>query len=89
VAPPTNAELDTIRARYLGQTDNKKKPRLRKVADKKVIFDWNVGDDTSVTKQSWADDAQGGLGGTMFGGRLAGMDEAGKDKKENGVLQDK
>jgi ATP-dependent RNA helicase DDX23/PRP28 len=44
---PTDSELNTIRARYLGQKENRTKPRLRKTADKRMIFDWKAEDDTS------------------------------------------
>jgi ATP-dependent RNA helicase DDX23/PRP28 len=47
VAMPTDSELNTIRARYLGQKVDKSKPRLRKQTDKKLIFDWKAEDDTS------------------------------------------
>jgi ATP-dependent RNA helicase DDX23/PRP28 len=44
---PTDSELNTIRARYLGQKENRTKPRLRKTADKRMIFEWKAEDDTS------------------------------------------
>lgn len=44
---PTDSELSSIRARYLGQKTTKAKPRLRKQTDKKLIFDWKAEDDTS------------------------------------------
>ena len=47
VAMPTDSELNTIRARYLGQKVDRSKPRLRKQTDKKLIFDWKAEDDTS------------------------------------------
>ncbi|WVO17416.1 pre-mRNA-splicing ATP-dependent RNA helicase PRP28 [Cryptococcus depauperatus] len=74
--PPSEAELEALRARYLGQRTNQKKPRLRKAQDKKVIFDWSEQDDTTAQAQSsWTMEVrEAGPGGTMFGGRLAGMD---------------
>ncbi|KAK8850535.1 pre-mRNA-splicing ATP-dependent RNA helicase PRP28 [Kwoniella newhampshirensis] len=79
-ALPTDAELTALRARYLGQKIGGKKPRLRKVNDKKMNFDWNADDDTAAQEQtSWAGEVKGkGSGGTTFGGRLAGFDEGGK-----------
>ncbi|WWD20718.1 pre-mRNA-splicing ATP-dependent RNA helicase PRP28 [Kwoniella shandongensis] len=79
-ALPTDAELTALRARYLGQKIDGKKPRLRKANDKKIIFDWNADDDTAAQEQtSWAGEVKGkGSGGTTFGGRLAGFDEGGK-----------
>ena len=44
---PTDSELSTIRARYLGQKESRTKPRLRKTADKRMIFEWKAEDDTS------------------------------------------
>jgi hypothetical protein len=59
--------------------DKNRKPKARKVADKKVVFDWNAGDDTSALEQgTWSQQIIGqGPGGTTFGGRLAGLDEGG------------
>ncbi|WVQ70660.1 pre-mRNA-splicing ATP-dependent RNA helicase PRP28 [Cryptococcus sp. DSM 104548] len=76
VAGPSEAELSALRARYLGQKNGGKKPRLRKATDKKVIFDWNEGDDTTALDQStWKQEVQEQVpGGTMFRGRLAGLD---------------
>ncbi|WVQ95663.1 pre-mRNA-splicing ATP-dependent RNA helicase PRP28 [Kwoniella sp. CBS 9459] len=81
VALPTESELTALRARYLGQKTDIKKPRLRKAPnDKKMDFDWNEGDDTTAIEQgTWASDVKGqGPGGTMFGGRIAGLDEGGQ-----------
>ncbi|WVQ85939.1 pre-mRNA-splicing ATP-dependent RNA helicase PRP28 [Cryptococcus sp. DSM 104549] len=77
--PPTEAELEALRARYLGGRNDKKKPRLRKAQDKKVIFDWKPEDDTTAGEQHvWAQEVRArGPGGAMFGGRLAGLDEGG------------
>ncbi|ORY31211.1 Pre-mRNA-splicing ATP-dependent RNA helicase PRP28 [Naematelia encephala] len=76
-AAPTDAELSIIRARYLGQKADNKKPRLRKIADKKMIFDWNAADDTTAAEQgTWSGQLKGqGPGGAMFGGRIAGFEE--------------
>nr|XP_018259746.1 pre-mRNA-splicing ATP-dependent RNA helicase PRP28 [Kwoniella dejecticola CBS 10117]OBR81904.1 pre-mRNA-splicing ATP-dependent RNA helicase PRP28 [Kwoniella dejecticola CBS 10117] len=77
VALPTDNELTALRARYLGQKIDGKKPRLRKANDKKVVFDWNENDDTTIVERgTWSSDIkQKGPGGAMFGGRLAGFDE--------------
>lgn len=79
--PPSQAELEALRARYLGKRTDGKKPRLRKAQDKKIIFDWNEQDDTSAADQSsWTREVRELVpGGTMFGGRLAGMDGARKN----------
>ncbi|WRT70715.1 pre-mRNA-splicing ATP-dependent RNA helicase PRP28 [Kwoniella shivajii] len=88
VAFPTDMEISALRARYLGQKIDGKKPRLRKANDKKVVFDWNEGDDTTIVERgTWASDVKGkGPGGTMFGGRLAGFDEGGKRRGQEAFL---
>ena len=74
-ALPTDTELDTIRARYLGKKIDNKKPRLRKQTDKRFIFDWKAEDDTSGDQLRIAGDNSGqGPVGTMFGGRAVGYD---------------
>ncbi|WVQ63340.1 pre-mRNA-splicing ATP-dependent RNA helicase PRP28 [Kwoniella botswanensis] len=80
VALPTDTELNALKARYLGQKVDGKKPRLRKANDKKVVFDWNENDDTTLNERgTWTMDIkQKGPGGAMFGGRLAGFDEGGQ-----------
>ena len=69
--PPSDIDMATIRARYLGQKDDSKKPRLRKEQNKKIVFDWKAEDDTSgqdlrnlIEQQPLA----------LLGGSLAGYD---------------
>ncbi|KAG6890460.1 hypothetical protein C0992_001507 [Termitomyces sp. T32_za158] len=76
VPPMTDGDLSAIRSRYLGV--DKKKRKIRKMNDRKFVFDWDTQDDT------FADDAPGAVGGArqgaqvMFGrGRIAGMDDGG------------
>ncbi|KAG6878700.1 hypothetical protein C0993_011515 [Termitomyces sp. T159_Od127] len=76
VPPMTDGDLSAIRSRYLGV--DKKKRKIRKMNDRKFVFDWDAQDDT------FADDAPGAIGGArqgaqvMFGrGRIAGMDDGG------------
>lgn len=38
--------MDAIKSRYLGA--EKKRRKLRRLADRKFVFDWDAGDDTSV-----------------------------------------
>ncbi|OCF43273.1 pre-mRNA-splicing ATP-dependent RNA helicase PRP28 [Kwoniella heveanensis CBS 569] len=88
VALPTDSELTALRARYLGQKTDIKKPRLRKAPnDKKMNFDWNEGDDTTAIEQgTWTSDVKGqGPGGTMFGGRIAGLDEGGYRRGQQAI----
>ncbi|KAJ7285937.1 P-loop containing nucleoside triphosphate hydrolase protein [Mycena rebaudengoi] len=76
-APPmTDTDRAAIRSRYLGV--DKKKRKMRKINDRKFVFDWDAQDDTM------ADDAPAAAGRdrqgaqVMFGrGRLAGMDDGG------------
>ncbi|SPO28125.1 probable U5 snRNP 100 kD protein [Ustilago trichophora] len=46
-APLTESEQASIRRRYLGLKDEKKKPK-RKPTDKKFVFDWGEEDDTAA-----------------------------------------
>ncbi|CDW98993.1 hypothetical protein, partial [Sporisorium scitamineum] len=46
-APLTESEQASIRRRYLGLKDDKKKPK-RKPMDKKFVFDWGEEDDTAT-----------------------------------------
>lgn len=70
---PTDAEIATIRARYLGAKDEGKKPRLRKEQNKKIVFDWKAEDDTSGTDLRNLVDAQSAPK-ALLGGSLAGYD---------------
>ncbi|KII89218.1 hypothetical protein PLICRDRAFT_110064 [Plicaturopsis crispa FD-325 SS-3] len=76
VPPMTTDDLSAIRSRYLGV--DKKKRKIRKMNDRKFVFDWDAQDDT------FAADSPVAVGSTrqgaqvMFGrGRLAGMDDGG------------
>ena len=69
----SSAELSAIRSRYLGV--DKKKRQIRKMTDRKFVFDWSEQDDT------FSSDSPSAVGGArqgaavMFGrGHLAGMD---------------
>ena len=83
-ALPTDAELSTIRARYLGQKTVEKKPRLRKEADKRNIFDWKAEEDTSERGSTWVLEAQrqGQGQGGMLGGRLVGFEKSGNGEED-------
>ncbi|SNX85222.1 probable U5 snRNP 100 kD protein [Melanopsichium pennsylvanicum] len=50
-APLTEAEQASIRRRYLGLKDERKKPK-RKPTDKKFVFDWGQEDDTAAESLS-------------------------------------
>lgn len=76
VPPMTDNDLTAIRSRYLGV--DKKKRKIRKMNDRKFVFDWDAQDDT------FAEDSPVAVGSNrqgaqiMFGrGHLAGMDDSG------------
>ena len=46
VGKDKDREMDAIKSRYLGA--EKKRRKLRRLADRKFVFDWDAGDDTSV-----------------------------------------
>ncbi|CAE7113667.1 unnamed protein product [Rhizoctonia solani] len=75
VPPISDTDLTAIRSRYLGV--DKKKRKIRKMNDRKFVFDWDEQEDTGAVQQSSA---------VMFGrGHLAGMEDGGEkmaDAKE-------
>ncbi|EJF65973.1 pre-mRNA-splicing ATP-dependent RNA helicase PRP28 [Dichomitus squalens LYAD-421 SS1] len=74
--PITSNDLDAIRSRYLGV--DKKKRKIRKMNDRKFVFDWDEQDDTynAETPAAIGSQRQGAQIG--FGrGHIAGMDDAG------------
>ena len=84
----TDNDLSAIRSRYLGV--DKKKRRIRKMNDRKFVFDWDEHDDTLT------DDAPSVMGANrqgaqvMFGrGHLAGMDDYGGSRKSGGSEESK
>ncbi|KAJ3738868.1 P-loop containing nucleoside triphosphate hydrolase protein [Lentinula detonsa] len=69
--PMSSSDMDAIRSRYLGV--DKKKRKIRKMNDRKFVFDWDAQDDTFANDPPPAN-RQGAQ--TMFGrGHLAGMDD--------------
>ena len=72
----THDELDAVRSRYLGV--DKKKRKIRKMNDRKFVFDWDEQDDTysADTPAAIGSQRQGAQVG--FGrGHIAGMDDGG------------
>lgn len=72
----TDNDISAIRSRYLGV--DKKKRKIRKMNDRKFVFDWDEQDDT------FSAEAPGAVGSNrqgaqiMFGrGHIAGMDDGG------------
>ncbi|KDR81517.1 hypothetical protein GALMADRAFT_239515 [Galerina marginata CBS 339.88] len=76
VPPMTDTDLSAIRSRYLGV--DRKKRRIRKMNDRKFVFDWDAQDDTFAEDSPVAVGSNRQGAQVMFGrGRLAGMDDGG------------
>jgi ATP-dependent RNA helicase DDX23/PRP28 len=76
VPPMTGDDLSAIRSRYLGV--DKKKRKVRKMNDRKFVFDWDAQDDTFSEDSPVAVGSNRQGAQVMFGrGRLAGMDDGG------------
>ncbi|KAF8336514.1 P-loop containing nucleoside triphosphate hydrolase protein [Cantharellus anzutake] len=75
--PPLSAtDLSAIRSRYLGV--DKKKRKIRKLSDKKFVFDWDEQEDTFADAPEPVSGSSKPVGSVMFGrGHLAGMDDGG------------
>jgi ATP-dependent RNA helicase DDX23/PRP28 len=72
----TDTDRAAIRTRYLGV--DKKKRKMRKINDRKFVFDWDTQDDTMAEDSPAVVGAQRQGAQVMFGrGRLAGMDDGG------------
>ncbi|KAG5653969.1 hypothetical protein H0H81_008837 [Sphagnurus paluster] len=72
----TDDDLSAIRSRYLGV--DKKKRKIRKMNDRKFVFDWDAQDDTFAEDSPVAVGSNRQGAQVMFGrGRLAGMDDGG------------
>jgi ATP-dependent RNA helicase DDX23/PRP28 len=72
----TDQDLTAIRSRYLGV--EKKKRKIRKLNDKKFVFDWDAQDDTLVEDSPTAMGSNRQGAQVMYGrGKLAGMDDGG------------
>merc|ERR1719431_350906 len=75
-------ELVAIKNRYLGQA--KKKKKIRRLNDKKFVFDWDVGEDTSQDYNNLYRDKHEAM---FFGrGNRAGIDI--KAQKSNAFYQE-
>ena len=74
--PITDNDLTAIRSRYLGV--DKKKRKIRKMNDRKFVFDWDEQDDTYNAETPGAIGSQRQGAQVGFGrGHIAGMDDAG------------
>ena len=76
VPPMSEQDLTAIRSRYLGA--DKKKRKIRKMNDRKFVFDWDTQDDTFAEDSPVATGSNRQGAQIMFGrGHLAGMDDSG------------
>ncbi|GLB35034.1 putative DEAD box helicase family protein [Lyophyllum shimeji] len=76
VPPMTETDLSAIRSRYLGV--DKKKRKIRKMNDRKFVFDWDAQDDTFAEDSPVAVGSNRRGAQVMFGrGRIAGIDDGG------------
>ncbi len=72
----TETDLSAIRSRYLGV--DKKKRKIRKMRDKKLVFDWDEQEDKFASAPVSVNGPAAPVGSVMFGrGHLAGMDDGG------------
>jgi ATP-dependent RNA helicase DDX23/PRP28 len=72
----TDDAISAIRARYLGV--DKKKRKIRRMNDRKFVFDWDTQDDTFAENSTIAVGSHRQGAQIMFGrGHLAGMDDGG------------
>lgn len=76
VPPMTDNDLSAIRSRYLGV--DKKKRKIRKMNDRKFVFDWDEQDDTYSAEAPAAVGSNRQGAQINFGrGHIAGMDDGG------------
>ncbi|KAI6160107.1 P-loop containing nucleoside triphosphate hydrolase protein [Pisolithus thermaeus] len=76
VPPMTESDLSAVRDRYLGVTTKKRK--IRKMNDRKFVFDWAEEEDTLAADSPIAIGASRQGAQVMFGrGRVGGMDDGG------------
>ena len=72
----TDKDITAIRSRYLGV--DKKKRKIRKMNDRKFVFDWDAQDDTLTEDSPTAMGSNRQGAQVMYGrGKLAGMDDGG------------
>ncbi|KIJ34659.1 hypothetical protein M422DRAFT_263221, partial [Sphaerobolus stellatus SS14] len=80
VPPITESDLSAIRSRYLGV--DKKKRKIRKINDRKFVFDWDEHEDTFTAEAAGPNAPLAEATGVMFGrGHLAGMDDGGNARR--------
>ncbi|KAG1754531.1 P-loop containing nucleoside triphosphate hydrolase protein [Suillus lakei] len=84
VPPMTESDLNAVRDRYLGV--NTKKRKIRKMNDRKFVFDWNVEEDTFSSDSPVAVGANRQGAQVMFGrGHVGGFDDGGGERIGRGA----
>ncbi|KAG2157334.1 P-loop containing nucleoside triphosphate hydrolase protein [Suillus clintonianus] len=84
VPPMTESDLSAVRDRYLGV--NTKKRKIRKMNDRKFVFDWNVEEDTFSSDSPVAVGANRQGAQVMFGrGHVGGFDDGGGERIGRGA----
>ncbi len=83
----TDNDLTAIRSRYLGQTAKKRK--IRKMNDRKFVFDWDEQEDTFSSESPSAVGASRQGAVVQFGrGHIAGMDDYEPGRRGSGNVAD-
>lgn len=84
VPPMTESDLSAVRDRYLGV--NTKKRKIRKMNDRKFVFDWNVEEDTFSSDSPVAVGVNRQGAQVMFGrGHVGGFDDGGGERIGRGA----
>lgn len=84
VPPMTESDLSAVRDRYLGV--NTKKRKIRKMNDRKFVFDWNVEEDTFSSDSPVAVGVNRQGAQVMFGrGHVGGFDDGGGERVGRGA----
>ncbi|KAG2158349.1 P-loop containing nucleoside triphosphate hydrolase protein [Suillus bovinus] len=84
VPPMTESDLSAVRDRYLGV--NTKKRKVRKMNDRKFVFDWNVEEDTFSSDSPVAVGVNRQGAQVMFGrGHVGGFDDGGGERIGRGA----
>lgn len=84
VPPMTESDLSAVRDRYLGV--NTKKRKIRKMNDRKFVFDWNAEEDTFSSDSPVAVGVNRQGAQVMFGrGHVGGFDDGGGERVGRGA----
>ncbi|KIY50917.1 P-loop containing nucleoside triphosphate hydrolase protein [Fistulina hepatica ATCC 64428] len=86
--PLSSTDLSAIRSRYLGVDSSRKKRKIRKMNDRKFVFDWDAGDDTYDDTNTFAVPEQSTVQGQGPRRHIGGMDLSVVAKDSNPQLAD-